>query len=253
MAIKHRIIFMTLLCVVIAVAIIANEQSSEFSRNIYESEDGGSIPYQFLEPDNIQVDQRYPLLVFLHSAGEVGTDNTIQLANFPTQFLSKQNKEDYPAYILAPQCPQSDRWASNMGMSENPTNAMRLTLELIEKLIGEHNIDRQRIYVIGVSMGGSGAYDIVSRRPDLFAAAVPICGTTNGTNASRMKDVALWIFHGEDDQVVSVNASRMIVQALEAEGASPKYTEYENAGHGIWGLAYNEPDFLPWLFGQQKE
>jgi predicted peptidase len=253
MSIRHRIIFLTLSCVVIAVAIIASDPSAEFARNIYESEYGGSIPYQFLVPDNLQADRDYPLIVFLHSSGEVGTDNKIQLVNFPIHWINEENKQAYPAYILAPQCPQSSRWVNSMGKTELPTESMRLTIELIEELLEEHNIDRQRIYVIGISLGGAGVYDIVSRRPDLFAAAVPICGSSSMADVSSMKEVALWIFHGEDDQVVSVSAPRMIVQALEAEGASPRYTEYENAGHGIWGLAYDESEFLPWLFSQQKE
>ena len=235
------------------------EEKGVFLKKIYESENGGSIPYQFLIPENFDEDHQYPLLVFLHGAGELGHDNSSQLVNFPTNFLNEPNRLGYPSFIIAPQCPSADTWVSfpnypnNTQTTQNPTNATRLTIELIEKLLLEYQIDKHRIYVIGLSLGGEGTFDIVSRRPDLFAAAVPICGTADVEKASSMKDVPFWVFHGERDDINPVKYSRMIVQALGDEGASPKYTEYEGAGHNIWIRAYNEPDLMPWLFSKQKK
>jgi predicted peptidase len=237
----------------------AEERPGVFIKKIFESDNGGTLPYQFRIPENYQVDRRYPLLVFLHGAGELGDDNSRQTINFPGNFLNAPNSRDYPFFIIAPQCPSKDTWVSfpnyprNAQTTQNPTPATRLTIELIEKLLSEYNIDEHRVYVLGVSLGGEGTFDIVSRRPDLFAAAVPICGIVDAAKASSMKDVSLWIFHGEDDDINPVIYSRMIVQALNAEGVSPRYTEYKGAGHSIWNRVYDEPELPPWLFSQQKK
>jgi predicted peptidase len=237
---------------------VEGEKKGVFLQKVYQSENGSTIPYRLRIPENTNPDQRYPLLVFLHGAGELGDDNVRQLANFPANFLNPQNKEEYAMFVLAPQCPSHDAWASfpnypyTAQTSENPTTAMRLTIELIENLLAEYNIDPDRVYVTGLSLGGEGTFDIVSRRPDLFAAAVPICGIADVEKAESMKDVPFWVFHGEKDDINSVDYSRAIVKALVAAGAAPRYTEYEDAGHSIWNNAYNEPDLLPWLFSQRK-
>ncbi|MFZ6029674.1 MAG: GH12 family glycosyl hydrolase domain-containing protein [Chloroflexota bacterium] len=235
------------------------EQNGVFLRKTFVSENGGSIPYQFLIPEVFSADQAYPLFVFLHGAGELGSDNRSQLAGFPHALLDGHHKSQYPAFVVAPQCPASDSWSSFPGYpnstraSQDPTNATRLVIELIEDLLRTYNIDASRVYVVGFSLGGEGAFDIVSRRPDLFAAAVPICGIADVERASSMKDVPFWVFHGEKDDINPVKHSRAIVEALEKEGASPKYTEYKGAGHSIWSRAYSEPDFFSWLFAQRKK
>lgn len=237
---------------------VVGEEKGAFLKKIFTSHSGSSIPYQFLIPENFSEDQQYPLLVFLHGAGELGNDNSSQLVNFPRYFITGQNKQDYPAFIIAPQCPDTDTWASfpnypnSAQTSPNPTNATRLTLELIEELLLKYNIDKHRVYVTGISLGGEGTFDIVSRRPDLFAAAVPISGIADVERASSVKAVAFWVFHGEMDEINPVKYSRMMVQTLRGEGASPKYTEYPGAGHSIWDRAYNEPELLQWLFNQKK-
>jgi predicted peptidase len=236
----------------------AEEKTGVFLKKIYESENGGSIPYQFYIPQNSSKDQLYPLVLFLHGAGELGNDNRSQMVGFPHNFADARNQKDYPAFFLAPQCPVGDAWASFPGYpdsttSPQPTHPTRLTIELIEKVLSEYNIDPQRIYVIGLSLGGEGTFDIVSRRPDLFAAAVPICGIADIARASDVKDVSFWIFHGEKDDINSVTYSRMMVQALEDIGVSPKYTEYAGSGHSIWNRVYLEPELLPWMFSQRKK
>jgi predicted peptidase len=103
-----------------------------------------------------------------------------------------------------------------------------------------------------LSLGGEGAFDIVGRRPDLLAAAVPICGIADVEKASFMTSVAFWIFHGDQDEINPIKYSRAIFQTLKSKGASPKYTEYKDAGHSIWRRAYAEPDLIPWLFNQHR-
>lgn len=114
-------------------------------------------------------------------------------------------------------------------------------------------VDKSRVYIIGLSMGAMGTYDMVSRFPDMFAAAVPICGTINPTRLSTAKNVAFRIFHGDADDVVPVAGSREAYKALKAAGASVLYTEFPGCNHGSWNPAFNCPDFMSWLFGQQKK
>jgi predicted peptidase len=236
----------------------AGEQKGVFMKKTFVSNNGGSIPYQFLIPENSSADQQYPLVVFLHGGGELGSDNFSQLTNFPRSLISGQNKLDYPTFVIAPQCPTTDSWSSfpdypNSRSSENPTKASQLVIELVESLLTEYNIDASRIYITGMSLGGEGTFDIVSRRPDLFAAAVPICGIADVERASSVKDVPFWIFHGAKDDINLVTYSQAMVEALLAVGASPKYTEYANAGHSVWSQAYGEPELFPWLFSQKKK
>ena len=236
----------------------SEHKTGQFVGARFASEKGGSLPYQIFIPQNPSQERRYPLLVFLHGAGELGDDNTRQLAGFPREFVSAENQAKHPCYVIAPQCPKSDAWSSfpeypaSARSAASPTIATRITIELIEKLIAECNVDKSRVYVTGLSLGGEGAFDIVSRRPDLFAAAVPVCGIADVERASNMKSVPFWVFHGESDEINPVRYSREIVHALKAAGATPKYTEYKRVGHSIWSRAYNEPDLLPWLFQQRK-
>jgi len=231
---------------------------STFLKQVYKGKDDRMIPYQFLVPESLNTDHMYPLLVFLHGAGELGDDNSRQTVNFPENFLSEESMRDYPCFVIAPQCPGTDAWVSFPDYPENtkttldPTAAAVITIELIERLLKEYNIDGRRIYITGISLGGEGTFDMAGRRPDLFAAAVPICGIADPDKAARMKEVPFWIFHGEKDDINPVKYSRMIFKILTDLGGSPKYTEYEGAGHDIWQRAYNEPDLLPWIFKQHK-
>jgi len=237
---------------------ISENRTGQFIEARFVSDQGGALPLQIFIPANPAKGTRYPLLVFLHGAGELGDDNLQQLAGFPRVFVSPENQAKHPCYVIAPQCPKSDAWSSfpeypaNARSSASPTVATRIAIELVEKLIAECNIDPARVYVTGLSFGGEGTFDIVSRRPDLFAAAVPICGIADVEKASRMASVPFWIFHGDRDEINPVKYSREAFQALKANGATPIYTEYQDAGHDIWGRAYSDPGLIPWLFRQYK-
>ena len=136
---------------------------------------------------------------------------------------------------------------------EGPSRAMRLVMEILDSLDKELPIDPDRRYVTGLSMGGFGSFDLCVRRPNGFAAAVPICGGARTENAAKIAHVPLWIFHGGADPVVPVELSRNIVEALEKAGASPKYTEYPGVGHDSWTKAYQEPELVDWLLGQRRK
>jgi predicted peptidase len=233
-------------------------QSVEFEKHIF-STSSGELPYRFVRAAEGS-ETKYPLLVFLHGGGELGDNNETQLSNFPSHFLSSENRAKYNCYIIAPQCPSYDSWTSfpqypsSIHTSESPTQAMSLVLSLIDSLCKATNlnIDKNRIYVTGLSLGGEGTFDIITRAPDLFAAAAPICGIADTSKSHLMKNTPLWIFHGSKDDINDVKYSRMIVKALASINVNAKYTEYPNLSHYCWNKAFDEPEFLSWMFSQRK-
>ncbi len=124
--------------------------------------------------------------------------------------------------------------------------------ELLDTYLAMPQVDNKRIYVIGLSMGGMGTYDLAIRYPELFAAAIPICGTVNANRLKAAKDVKFRIYHGDNDNVVPVSGSRQAYKALKAAGADVEYIEFPGGTHGSWNPAFTQPDFMRWLFSQKK-
>jgi predicted peptidase len=191
-------------------------------------------------------------VLFLHGAGERGTDNRLQLTGqtAPLVFVSPESQAQWPCFMLAPQCPPGGGW-DHIG-SDQPSTWMRLTLEALDGLQQEFSIDPGRLYITGLSMGGFGTWDAITRYPGYFAAAVPIAGGGDPSVADRAADTPIWAFHGAADMTVPVQRTRAMIAAVIAAGGDPLYTEYAGVGHvGSWNLAYAEPDLLPWLFSKQ--
>lgn len=221
---------------------------------------GASLPYRIMKPATIAPKQRYPLVVFLHGAGERGADNERHLRLAVPALCRADVRARWPGFVVAPQCPAGHRWvetdwgeAAPHRTPTEPSLPMRLLLALIPKLMGDHPIDPDRVYVIGMSMGGYGAWDLMIRRPQLMAAAVPICGgADDGEAAARIRHIPVWVFHGARDEIVPVVRSRSVVAALAAAGSKPRYTEYPRANHFCWDPAMSEPGMLEWLFAQRR-
>lgn len=234
----------------------------EYERSVFVSSSGDSLNYRLLEPEVMQAGEKYPLVLFLHGAGERGNDNEKQLTHGGQMFLNPVNREKYPAFVLFPQCPESGYWAyenrpqsfipAQMPAGEEMPSVFQAVKELLDMYLANPQVDKSRIYIIGLSMGAMGTYDMVSRFPDIFAAAVPICGTINPTRLSAAKNVAFRIFHGDTDDVVPVAGSRQAYKALKAAGASVEYIEFPGCNHGSWNLAFNYPDFMKWIFDQRN-
>ena len=222
---------------------------------VYE-ESGKKLPYRLLKPAKVEKGKRYPLVIFLHGAGERGTDNEKQLVHGVPQFVAR--RDEYPCFLIAPQCPEGKRWvevdwsADSHTQPKEPGEVGRLTLGLIEEAIKELPVDRKRVYLTGLSMGGYGAWDLAARRPELFAAVAPVCGGADEATAAKIKDLPLWAFHGARDTAVKPARSRNMIAALEKAGGKPKYTEYPDVGHNSWDPAYKDPAFYKWLFAQKK-
>ena len=236
---------------------------NEFEKNVYVTASGDSLNYRLLRPEIEKEGEKYPLVLFLHGAGERGSDNEKQLFHGSQMWLNPLNRENYPAFVLFPQCPESGYWAYTERPSSFEPDQMPFDVpispiftilkELLDSYLSMPQVDKQRVYVIGLSMGAMGTYDLVIRYPEVFAAAIPICGTVNPTRLKAAKDVKFRIFHGDADTVVPINGSRQAYKALKAVGADVKYTEFPGTTHGSWNPAFNLPNFMSWLFSQKKK
>lgn len=223
-----------------------------------------TLPYRLLLPENYDASKKYPLVFFLHGAGERGNDNEKQLVHGAKLFLKEEVRRDYPAIVVFPQCPQNSFWSNVDFRMENgkrvfgfkaqgePTIAMKLAQELLYSIMKDYPVNKRQVYAGGLSMGGMGTFEIVRRNPKLFAAAFPICGGGEPTTASVMKKTKWWVFHGGKDDVVPPELSEKMVDALKAVKAAVKFTLYPDANHNSWDPAFAEPELLSWLFKQKK-
>ncbi|HMU45219.1 MAG TPA: prolyl oligopeptidase family serine peptidase [Chitinophagaceae bacterium] len=251
---KSIIIFFTIIFLV-ADNKSFSQSSSRFSREKYTNGKGDTLQYRMLFPDANRL-RKYPLVIFLHGSGERGNDNEAQLKWGVTNFATDQNMMQHPALVIVPQCPANDSWSPFTGpdrtFQQTPTKPMELLIELIHKMIQTMPVDSNRIYITGLSMGGYGTYYALTKYPDLFAAAVPVCGAGDTSKASTFAHVPIWIFHGAEDPAVNPIYSQQMFEALTKAGAHPGFTQYPESGHFSWLAAYSDPLMIEWLFRQHK-
>jgi len=239
--------------------VVSAQDLSRYQKREFVSSDGSVLPYRILFPDDYGERKKYPLILFLHGAGERGSDNEKQLVHGSRLFLDSVVRKEYPAIVVFPQCPEESYWSSvrrerqgerrgfHFDYSRPINTPLRDAISLVHQLIAEEAVDKNRVYITGLSMGGMGTFEAVYRFPDLFAAALPICGGGDTTRYQKVK-TRFWIFHGADDRVVDVNQSRAMVRKLEELKVKVEYTEYPNVQHNSWDNAFAEPDFLKWMF-----
>ena len=257
-----RVLFflMFLACTLVS----AQWQSKYEAKMLIDGSD--TLRYRIMYPKNFKEDGSYPVVLFLHGAGERGNDNERQLWNGGKLFATDYLQEKYPAIVIFPQCPTDSYWASvdvdrssypinlDFKYSDGPTKTMQMVMDLLETTIQQPYSKDDQIYLMGLSMGGMGTFELLNRKPDTFAAAVPICGGGEpGSVANYAKNTPLWVFHGAQDNVVHPLKSMEMVSALLKAGVYPKFTMYDFANHNSWDPAFAEPDLLPWLFSHVKK
>lgn len=221
----------------------AMELMHKAENRIYAGNGDDSLRYLLLKPLNYDPKKRYPLVVCLPYGGYQSP---------PADWLSNdKNREKYPAFLLIPYRNEGTSWG---GLPEQAKMIPQdeLVYEALEALDDE-GIDRKRIYVSGVSMGGYGSWHFICSRPGMFAAAIPVCGAGDPQMASKIVDVPVWAFHGAKDLGVPVSGSRDMIAAIKNAGGNPKYTEFGHKGHNIWNEVSDTPGLLDWLFAQRKE
>jgi len=246
-------------------SIPAFAQDSLYQKKVFQASNGLSLPYRILLPQDYDPHKKYPLILFLHGAGERGNDNEKQLTHGAKLFVTPENRKNYPAIVIAPQCPADNYWgnvtidrntrpfALSFDYSRPETTALSAAIELVKKIITDEGVDKKRVYITGLSMGGMGTFEAVYRYPKLIAAAAPVCGGGDSKLYSKKAaKIPFWVFHGDADVVVSVKESRTMVEKLKSLKAQVKYTEYAGVNHNSWDNAFAEPDYLKWLFGNSK-
>ncbi|MGL1886662.1 MAG: hypothetical protein OCD76_09120 [Reichenbachiella sp.] len=209
-----------------------------------------NYPYRSIEPAHYSENKEYPIILFAHGAGGSGTDNVGQFTDTPDWldlFGSADARTHYPAFIVAPQNP--------IYLWDPQT-----LYDLLEDFMSNYNnIDRNRIYITGLSMGGNATWRSLFLKPDYYAAAIPICGwfqndaPPNNSEISKITDIPIWAMHSDDDNVVAVTLSRTIISQIRSDGGAPIYSEYTGWWHESWKPAYDEPGLIQWLFSQNLQ
>lgn len=255
-----------LLCILIgsiSIAPLKSQKHPIFERfQFVQNED--TLPYRILLPENYDTAKSYPLVLFLHGRGESGSDNEKQLNVGSSLFMQDAVRKKYPAIVVFPQCAANSYWSNVQVIVDargkrsfyfvpdgDPSVSMKLLLGFTNNLEARYKIKKDQVYVMGLSMGGMGTFEIVRRKPGYFAAAIPICGGADTTTAMTLTKTKWWIFHGAKDDVVPPQFSDKMQAALKNAGATVKYTVYPEANHNSWDPAFNEPDLLSWLFAQR--
>ncbi len=230
-------------------------QSERFSKNQFIN-NGDTLNYRLLFPDADTL-RKYPLVIFLHGSGERGSDNEAQLKWGVQNFVTDKNMVEHTCFVIAPQCPLNEGWANFADRTRNqmqptPSKPMQLLIGLIRESITKLPVDTNRIYITGLSMGGYGTYDAIERYPNMFAAAVPVCGGGDVSKAPIIAHIPIWIFHGAEDPAVNILNSVDMNAALMKAGAHPGLTIYPETGHFSWLAAYSDEHMMEWLFRQHK-
>jgi predicted peptidase len=203
--------------------------------------------YQIYMPGKLSGKEKLPVILFLHGIGQRGTGGFVKGAAL---ILIRQYLERLPAIVVLPQCEKGRYWTD--------PEMEQMVMATLKQTVSEFDADRGRLYMIGVSMGGYGAWHMAAEHSGTFAAFVSICGGSPLRTSDRFAGIArrigqtpVWVFHGADDRVVPVSESRQIVEALKAVKGKVRYSEYEGVGHNVWLNAMKEPELLPWLLSHR--
>jgi predicted peptidase len=231
--------------------LFAQDDIDGFRARMHRSASGETMPYRLFIPAGYDKGATYPLIVWLHGSGGAGTDNIAQISDDQRSgtrvWTAAAVQAKYPSFVLVPQNPGA--WVDRL---DQLSSKMHLVLGMIESLKQEFTLDASRIYVTGQSDGGYGTWNLITQRPDVFAAAIPLCGGGDPRLAARLAKMPVWVFHGSRDDVIPVRESRNMIEAIRKAGGRPRYTEYARAGHDIWKRTFAEPELIPWLFAQRK-
>jgi predicted peptidase len=220
----------------------AAEPTKGFLKRVHKDADGKEAKYVLFVPQTTT--GPYPVILFLHGAGETGTDGEKQVKVGLGPAIKKREKT-FPFLVILPQS-QKRTWRAG---SDDAKRALDILAE-VEK---EYKVDGKRVYLSGLSMGGMGTWSLALAHPDKWAAIVPICGRGVTSKAATIKDLPCWCFHGDDDQAVKVEGSRDMIAAIKKAGGNPKYTEYPGVGHNSWDRAYGTDELYDWLLKQHKK
>jgi len=220
-----------------------------FVNKTFKNADGTTSPYVVFVPKDYDGKKEYPVILFLHGAGETKQPDAKKDGKKPVEVgigpAIKKREKTFPFIVVIPR-------AEGFGWGATTANAKR-ALAMLDEVMKEYKVDPKRQYLTGLSMGGMGTWSVAMAHPDRFAAIVPICGRGDTKQAAKIKDLPCWDFHGDADTAVNVSGSRDMIAAIKKAGGDPKYTEYPGVGHNSWDKAYGTDELYTWLLEQKKK
>lgn len=239
------------------------ELLKQFRELKYKDDDlAKTLLYRLYIPEGYDPKNKYPFILYLHDGGGNGSDNTTQIGIVAEQIISNTWQDVAKALVMVPQCPKGEQWVNtkfkrlpytNYDQNDIPeSDSLIMIIKAMNELQEQFSIDKRRLYITGYSMGGSGTWDMITRYPDLFAAAVPVTGVSDPSKAKKVHKLPIWAFHGQNDHVSLVDNTRNMIREIKKYGSNCKYTEYENVKHDSWRKAYSETEMLNWLFSKEK-
>ncbi|MEN0006442.1 MAG: prolyl oligopeptidase family serine peptidase [Bacteroidota bacterium] len=238
-------------------------ETATYLSQVYSNQQG-SLPYRIMYPEGYDGEQKFPILFFLHGAGERGNNNSSQLTHGGSLFLNAVKQ--YPCIVVFPQCASNDWWANNSSGAilsngfppfqniplDPPNPSMGLLEQLIDSLTHTAAVDTSRVYIAGLSMGGMGTAQLLAKKPTLFAAGVVIAGIAPLDFTDELSQTPTWIFHGSNDSVVAFSHGQAYFDAIDDGMGTHRFTVYPGVGHLSWDAAFAEPDFLSWIFSKSN-
>lgn len=246
-----RRILLLALCVslsLISPASEAQEKKAEtgFLPKVHKGKDGES-KYVVFVPHDYKGDKEYPVILFLHGAGERGIDGEVQVKQgIGSAIRFKETEKKFPFIVVFPQCKTMSNWKAG---GEDANRA----LAILDEVQKDYKTDPKRVYLTGLSMGGSGTWSLAAAHPDKWAAIVPICGGGEPEIVEKIKHIPCWYFVGDKDREALVQGNRALIESLKKAGGSPRYTEYPFVGHNSWDSAYVTPELYPWLLSHKAK
>ena len=242
-----------------AATTLGDDQVDGFVARIYRDQSGNTMPYRLFIPPKYTKSREYPVIVWLHGGGGVGTDNLRQIQGDQVAgtrlWTAAANQARHPAFVVVPQAMTG--WDTTgvfapVGKPEERqlTSALVQVLGILDALTREFHIDSRRVYIAGQSLGGFGTWNLITKKPGVFAAAIILCGGGNAALAETVKHMPIWSFQGDADRAPFLNSNRNMIAAVRKAGGNPRYTEYPGMGHEIWDRVFKEPELVEWLFAQ---
>jgi predicted peptidase len=214
-----------------------------FIDKVYKDANGYEAKYVVFVPHEYDGKEAWPVILFLHGSGAVGTDGRTQVAGALAQAIRKDEKKF--AFIAV--FPQAHDYRWTAGSVDG-----KRALAILDEVGHSYKIDKKRTYLTGVSMGGEGTWSLAAAHPDRWAAIVPVCGSGDPQIAAKIKDIPCWCFHGDADTLIPAAASREMIRALRQAGGQPLYQEFPDVGHHCWDRVYALPDLYEWLLLQKS-
>jgi predicted peptidase len=232
----------------------ADRDDPAFKKKVFADKLGVKMPYRLYIPEGYDSQKKYPLIFWLHGAAGRGSDNLKQISGGNESgthiWTVPANQSQFPAFVLAPQCPEDHFW-SEPELNEI-TPELQMALDILGVVEKEYSIDIDRVYVAGQSMGGLGVWALLQNFPDLWAAGLVLCAYDNFTNARALVPIPIWVFQGDADMIVPVGLVRTMIKNLRKAGSQVRYSEYHEVGHEVWVKAFAEPELVSWLAKQKR-